>query len=88
MNQLLKEEANINIGMVEKMKEEQHLDIELSLMVEEGSPADVILDAIEKKGVDLVVMGSAGRTGINRFIMGSVTEKVVKSAKCSVLVVY
>jgi len=88
MNQLLKREAEENIGIIERIKEKEHLDVEITLKVVEGSPADVILDMTEKEDIDLVVMGSSGKTGFKRFIMGSVAEKVVKAAKCSVLVVY
>ena len=70
------------------MKEECASDVKITLKVDEGSPAEVILEIIEKEDIDLVVMGSSGKTGFDRFIMGSVAEKVVKAAECSVLVVY
>jgi len=88
MNQLLKKEAEDNIGIIEKMKERDHLDVKITFKVVEGSPADVILDMTEKEDIDLVVMGSSGKTGFKKFIMGSVAEKVVKTAECSVLIVY
>ncbi|TGV04849.1 universal stress protein [Flavivirga rizhaonensis] len=50
-----------------------------------GNPAEEILSAISRKMVDLLVMGTAGRTGLNRLIMGSVTEKVVREVPCSFL---
>ena len=88
INQLLKKETEKNLEKVEKMKEECNSDVKITLKVDEGSPADVILDTIEKEDIDLVVMGSSGKSGFDRFIMGSVAEKVVKAAECSVLVVY
>ena len=89
IKEMLRKEAEDNIRIIEKMKEKEHLDdVKIALRVDEGSPADVILDTIEKENIDLVVMGSSGKTGLDRFIMGSVAEKVVKAAKCSVLVVY
>ena len=54
----------------------------------EGHPADVILEIAKEEDVDLIVMGSSGKTGLDRFIIGSVAEKVVKGAKCAVLVVH
>ena len=88
INQLLKKETEKNLQKVEKMKEECASDVKITLKVDEGSPAEVILEIIEKEDIDLVVMGSSGKTGFDRFIMGSVAEKVVKAAECSVLVVY
>ena len=40
----------------------------------------------QDENVDLIVMGSSGKSGFDRFIMGSVADKVVNSAKCAVLV--
>ncbi|TLU83877.1 MAG: universal stress protein [Chlorobium sp.] len=55
--------------------------------VEIGNPADVILDRIEKLDVNLVIMGSHGKKGLSRLIMGSVAETVVRKANCPVLTV-
>jgi nucleotide-binding universal stress UspA family protein len=88
INQLLKKETEKNLEKVEKLKEDAHSDVKITLEVAEGSPAEVILETIEKENIDLVVMGSSGKSGFDRFIMGSVAEKVVKAAECSVLVVY
>lgn len=52
-----------------------------------GHPAEEILHAAEKLDVDLIVMGNKGRTGIDRWVLGSVSEKVVQQAKCLVLIV-
>jgi universal stress protein A len=53
----------------------------------EGSPLVEILNVAEEIGADLVVLGTHGRTGIDRFVMGSVAERVIRKAPCSVLVV-
>jgi nucleotide-binding universal stress UspA family protein len=50
-----------------------------------GKPAEEILSAISGKMIDLLVMGTNGRTGLNRLIMGSVTEKVIREVPCSFL---
>lgn len=56
--------------------------------VPQGQPADDgIVQAAVKNEVDLIVMGSHGRTGIRRLLMGSVTERVIGQAPCPVLVV-
>jgi universal stress protein A len=53
-----------------------------------GSPAREILNYIREQGdIDLVVMSTHGRGGVGRLMMGSVTDKVVRSAPCPVLTI-
>ena len=88
VQQLLKNESRKNLDKVNELKEKAGYDINISLRVAEGHPADVILEIAKEEDVDLIVMGSSGKTGLDRFIIGSVAEKVVKGAKCAVLVVH
>src|SRR5919205_1031756 len=53
----------------------------------EGDPATEIVRYATDAGMDLIVMGTHGRTGVERLLMGSVAEKVLRDASCSVLVV-
>jgi len=53
----------------------------------EGDPASQIVQYAEEAGIDLIVMGTHGRSGLERLLMGSVAEKVLRDAPCSVLVV-
>jgi len=53
----------------------------------EGAPAEEILRAAERHRADLIVMGSKGLTGLDRYLLGSVSRKVARHAPCSVLVV-
>lgn len=55
--------------------------------VEFGNPSDVILDKAAELDVNLLIMGSHGKTGLSRLIMGSVAETVVRKANCPVLIV-
>ncbi len=55
--------------------------------VEEGDPKDRIVEAAEKFGADLIMLGSHGRKGLQRFLMGSVSEAVARRAHCSVQIV-
>jgi nucleotide-binding universal stress UspA family protein len=50
-----------------------------------GEPASALVGFAEEKNVDLIVMGTHGRTGLKRILMGSVAEAVVRSAPCPVL---
>ena len=52
-----------------------------------GVPAALVTDYADEQGVDLVVMGTHGRTGLRRYIIGSVTEQVVRTADVPVLTV-
>lgn len=53
----------------------------------EGDPARQIVSYGRDAGMDLIVMGTHGRSGLERMLMGSVAEKVMRGASCSVLVV-
>ncbi len=52
----------------------------------EGPPADSIIERAKTIGADMIVMGSRGRKGIARLVLGSVAEKVIRGSHCSVLV--
>ncbi len=94
VTEILKEEANKSLDKIEdlalefKKEEGMEKDIKLIKETKEGSPADVILKTVEEEGVDLIVMGTSGKHGLDRFLLGSVTEKVVRSANCPVLAVH
>lgn len=53
----------------------------------EGDPAGVLIDAARELGADLIVVGDRGRTGIRRFLLGSVPNKISHHAPCSVMIV-
>jgi nucleotide-binding universal stress UspA family protein len=55
--------------------------------VDEGFPAEVILRVAREVSADLIVMGTHGRTGIRRVLMGSVAEEVLRRAPCPVMTV-
>jgi nucleotide-binding universal stress UspA family protein len=55
--------------------------------LQEGDPATEILRIAQECKCDLIVMGTHGRTGVARLLMGSVAEHVVRKAECPVLVV-
>jgi nucleotide-binding universal stress UspA family protein len=61
--------------------------IEVQSLLCEGDPPEVIVDVANGKKADLIVLGTYGRKGINRLLMGSVTSQVVVNAGVDVLVV-
>lgn len=52
-----------------------------------GDPAEEIVRYAAEHGIDLVVLGTHGRTGVSRVLLGSVAERVLRTAPCPVLVV-
>ena len=61
--------------------------LEGEMAVVHGEPFQEILDTAKKQQVDLSIMGTHGRTGLQHVLLGSVAEKVVRLAPCPVLVV-
>lgn len=60
-------------------------DVEVA--VREGSPAQTVLQYAKKKKIDLIVMGTHGRRGLNRILLGSVAEEVVRTSDVPVMTV-
>lgn len=61
--------------------------IPVSHVLLEGDPASQIVAYAARAGIDVIVMGTHGRSGVERLLMGSVAERVLRDAHCSVLVV-
>lgn len=61
--------------------------VEVREVLWEGHPSTEIINFAEKNDIDLIVMGTLGKTGLDRFLLGSVAEKVVRNSKVPVLVV-
>ncbi|KPQ43940.1 MAG: universal stress protein, partial [Candidatus Methanoperedens nitroreducens] len=62
------------------------IGIEVQKILKLGSPADTILNVAKSLNVHTIVMGSEGKKGLKRVLLGSVAENVVRNAQCSVLV--
>lgn len=65
----------------------REVDVPIETILATGNPRHDILDVAEKQGVTLLVVGSHGHTGLERALMGSVSEYIVRHARMSVLVV-
>lgn len=63
-------------------------DIPCRTLIREGFPPEEILEQVEEGGHDLVVMGTHGRTGLKRALLGSVTERVVRECTVPVMVTH
>jgi nucleotide-binding universal stress UspA family protein len=69
------------------MKSAKDAGVKVSGSVQDGHPAEIILDLSESEGIDLVVLGRRGISGLERFLLGGVSSTVVSHSKCDVLIV-
>jgi nucleotide-binding universal stress UspA family protein len=83
--ELMLEEGNEAISEIEAMA--QDATVACKKVITEGNPSDQLLRRSKEMGVDLIVMGSTGRSGWNKFMIGSVAEKVVRHSQVPVLIV-
>jgi universal stress protein A len=62
-------------------------NVQVESRLVEREPASAIVEIAQELGADMIVIGSHGRTGLSRLLLGSVAEHVVRSATCPVLTV-
>jgi nucleotide-binding universal stress UspA family protein len=65
----------------------RHAGLKVSKLTVEGEPASEILDLSVNRGVDLIALGTHGRTGFSRWALGSIAERVMRSAEVPLLLV-
>ena len=61
--------------------------IEIKTMLEAGSPYDTILKVSDRVNANEIIVGTSGKTVIDRVLIGSVSEYIVRNARCTVIVV-
>jgi|SRR5262245_4506396 len=71
----------------QQAKEAQAAGVSVTTAVLLGTPANTIVETARTDGADLIVVGSHGRTGLERVLLGSVAERIVRNAACPVLTV-
>jgi nucleotide-binding universal stress UspA family protein len=90
-NDLLGKLLEVHEQPLQKFMEEQlvsvGVDLNVQPIVEMGDAHSLIVKWASDKAVDLIVMSTHGRSGLPRMILGSVTEKVLRSASCPVLAI-
>jgi nucleotide-binding universal stress UspA family protein len=79
-------EALAEIERVETFLSKEGITVE-GRVLSGNKPAESIVEVAKARGVDLIIMGSHGRTGLDRVLMGSVSDRVIGYAECAVLVV-
>jgi nucleotide-binding universal stress UspA family protein len=85
LNARLKKEAE---EAVESMAAKFDSDIKVKKMVRTGFPAETINEVVEEEGVELIVISASGKSGIHKFVIGSVAEKVLKTSTIDVLLIH
>ena len=85
MYELLETEANKAVQNVEQLAKQVGVDAETVVL--EGHPSNEIIEFAQKNGIDVIVMGTLGKGGLDRFLLGSVAEKVTRNSTVPVLVV-
>ena len=81
----LSKEGKESTEYIKQLGAEAGIEVEPVLL--EGDPSEMIIDFADGNDVDLIVVGTHGKTGLQKFLIGSVAEKVVRNAKTEVLVV-
>jgi nucleotide-binding universal stress UspA family protein len=81
----LERQASAELARV--LPEAQQATIEVTRSVVMGSPSQKIVETAETEHVDLILMATHGRTGLSHLLIGSVAERVVRTAPCPVLTI-
>jgi|AntDeeMinimDraft_5_1070356.scaffolds.fasta_scaffold29919_1 nucleotide-binding universal stress UspA family protein len=81
----LEDEAKRTVGDIGELARQS--DVDVIKVVRVGVPYETIMQYVDEADVDLIVMGTHGRRGLPRYLLGSVTERVVRMADVPVLTV-
>lgn len=85
MYKIMTDESEKKLSVLKEDLSKKGVQMETSVLF--GNAADIIINTCADKKVDMVVVGSHGRHGAKKFLLGSVSSKVVEHAPCDVLVV-
>lgn len=88
LNRILMMAEKIHTQKINALVAEYDLsNIQHSVIVFKGDPSDMIVDYADKNGIDLIVMGTIGRSGLLGLLMGNTAENVINRVNCSVLAI-
>ncbi|HII80606.1 MAG TPA: universal stress protein [Methanosarcina sp.] len=82
---IIRSEGEKAVSEIKKIGEAS--GVEVREVILDGYPSNEIMDFAENNNIDLIVMGTLGKTGLDRLLIGSVAEKVVRASKVPVMVV-
>ena len=76
------------VNVIDDLKVKNGIDaITVRKLTVEGNPADIIIKVCKKENIDMVIMANSGKHKLDRFLLGSVTEKTIREAPVPVLVI-
>ncbi|MCX8073582.1 MAG: universal stress protein [Candidatus Binatia bacterium] len=85
---LARAQDDARVALTERVPRDEALaGVQYRVVVGQGAPVEEIIRIAEAEGVDLIVIATHGHTGLKHLLMGSVAERVVRHARCAVLVV-
>lgn len=70
-----------------KNKNEEQNKVNITKLSIEGKPSKVILEVCQRENIDMIVMSNSGKNKVDRFLLGSVTEKIIRESPVPVLVI-
>ena len=85
MSESLKKQGQQAVNYVKSLGEMKGVSVESVLL--EGNPSDELIRYAEEEKMDIVIMGTLGKTGLDRFLLGSVAGNMVRHSKVPVMVV-
>lgn len=80
--------AEAKAAVDSKVAAMQAAGVQSTGIIAEGRPDDVVIEATAKEEADLIVVGSHGRTGLMKLVLGSISERIMGQAQCPVMVVH
>ncbi len=80
-----KKQGQEAVNSVKSLGEKKGINVELVLL--EGNPSEELIRYAEEEKMDIIVMGTLGKTGLDKLLLGSVAEKMVRHSKVPVMVV-
>lgn len=83
VGETLRNEGESALRQLERRAQDRPVETE----IRQGSPAREVVDFATEEGIDVIVMGTHGRAGVDRLLLGSVAERVVRSSPVPVLTV-
>lgn len=76
------------MSVLEELKKRgEKENIKVTTMLEAGNPYEAVLNAADRVKASVIVVGTSGKTAIDRVLIGSVSEYIVRNSKCTVIVV-
>lgn len=83
--EMLRSEGEKATNFVKEKGREEDIDVECIII--DGHPAEEIVNFSENNSIDLIIMGTLGKSGLDRFLLGSIAEKVLRNAKVPVIII-